>query len=70
MRQLLVAVGLVLLGIGLAWPWLGRRGLGHLPGDITVRRPGFTLFIPLGSAVLISVALSLALTLIAWLFRR
>jgi hypothetical protein len=70
MRQILIAAGLLLLGLGVAWPWLGRIGLGHLPGDITLRRPGFTLFFPLGSAVLISVVLSLALTLIAWLFRR
>lgn len=70
MRQLLIVVGLVLVGLGLVWPWLGRLGLGHLPGDISVRRPGFAFYFPLGSSILISVVLSLALTLIFWLFRR
>jgi hypothetical protein len=70
MRQLLITAGVVLLALGLIWPWLGRIGLGHLPGDISVRRPGFTFYAPLGSSILISVVLSLALTLIFWLFRR
>jgi uncharacterized membrane protein YadS len=70
MRQLLITVGVVLLGLGLVWPWLSRIGLGHLPGDISVRRPGFAFYAPLGSSILISVMLSLALTLIFWLFRR
>ena len=70
MRQLLITIGLVLLGLGLIWPWLGRIGLGDLPGDISVRRPGFAFYFPLGSSILISVVLSLALTLVFWLFRR
>jgi hypothetical protein len=42
-------------------PWLGR-----LPGDITIRRDGLTVYVPLASCLLVSVALSLVL----YLFRR
>lgn len=42
-------------------PWLGR-----LPGDISVEREGWTLYIPLGTSILISVVLSLLFAL----FRR
>jgi uncharacterized membrane protein YadS len=70
MRQLLITIGVILLGLGIVWPWLSRIGLGHLPGDVSVRRPGFAFYFPLGSSILISVVLSLALTLIFWLFRR
>jgi hypothetical protein len=70
MRQLLIYAGLVLLALAIVWPWLGRIGLGHLPGDITVRRPGFAFYFPLGSSILVSVVLSLALMVIAWFFRR
>lgn len=70
MRQLLIAAGLILLLLGLAWPWLGRIGLGHLPGDIRIERPGFTFYFPLGSGLLISIIASVALTLLAWFFRR
>lgn len=70
MRALLITLGLVLLAAGLVWPWLGRLGLGHLPGDIRVERPGFSFYAPLGSGLAISVVLSLALSLVAWLLRR
>ena len=70
MRPLLIGLGLALLIAGLAWPWLIRLGLGQLPGDIRIERPGFGFYLPLATGILISVALSLVLTLLAWLWRR
>jgi hypothetical protein len=57
-RFLVVAgVALVVLGIlvGLApqTPWLGR-----LPGDLRIERPGFRLYVPIASCLLLSVVLS------------
>ena len=37
-RRFLIALGLVILVAGIAWPILSRIGLGRLPGDIVVRR--------------------------------
>ena len=59
---LVVAVGVAVIAI--LTPWFPRRGLGHLPGDITVRWRGRTLYLPITTTVL----LSLALTLVARLF--
>jgi hypothetical protein len=70
MRQGLIAVGLVLVVLGLTWPWFGRIGLGHLPGDIRLRWPGVAFYFPLGSSLLVSIVLSLVLALVLWLFRR
>jgi hypothetical protein len=70
MRQVLIIAGLVLLLAGLLWPWLSRLPLGDLPGDIQAQRPGFRFYAPLGSSLVVSVVLSLAVTLIAWLWRR
>lgn len=70
MRQILILLGVILIAVGVLWPWLGRIGLGSLPGDIRIVRPGFSFYAPLGSAVLVSVVLSVALTLIAWFLRR
>ena len=70
MRPLLITLGIVLLALGLVWPWLTRFGIGHLPGDISVQRPGFRFYVPLGSSLLVSIVLSLLLTLIAWFWRR
>ena len=70
MQRFLLLAGAGLLVLGLLWPWLGRIGLGHLPGDIRIERPGFTFYAPLGTCLLISVVVSLALRLLAWLWPR
>lgn len=66
----LIAIGIVLLAIGLVWPWLGRLGLGHLPGDIVIERDGFRFYFPITTMLVVSAALSLLLTLISWLQGR
>jgi hypothetical protein len=37
MSRLLMGLGLIILLIGITWPWLSRLGLGRLPGDIVIR---------------------------------
>lgn len=66
MNRLLVALGAVLVIAGLAWPWLKRMHLFHLPGDIVIDRPGFKFFFPITTMLIVSVVLSI----IAWLIRR
>ena len=66
MSRILVTLGLVLVALGLLWPWLRKLGLGHLPGDIVIERDNFRFYFPLATSLLIS----LALTLLLWLFRR
>ncbi|RMF84960.1 MAG: DUF2905 domain-containing protein [Nitrospirae bacterium] len=66
LSRLLVTAGLLLVAVGLLLPWLSRLGLGHLPGDIAIERPGFRFYFPVTTSILLSVAL----TLLLWLFRR
>ena len=66
MQRALLILGAAILLTGLAWPWLTRLGLGRLPGDFRFERDGMTVFLPLGTSVLVSLLLSLAV----WLFRR
>jgi len=66
MQKWLITLGIVLLVAGLAWPWLAKLGLGKLPGDIVVKREGFTFYFPITSGIIVS----LVLTLILWIFRR
>jgi len=66
MQKLLIVTGLVLLGAGLAWPWLRRLPLGRLPGDIHVAREGFSFSFPIVTCIVISIVISLIL----WIFRR
>jgi hypothetical protein len=64
-RSLLIALGIVFLVAGVLWPVLSRY-FGRLPGDVVVRRPGFTFAFPIVTCLLISLLLSLVL----WLLRR
>ncbi|WP_028578638.1 DUF2905 domain-containing protein [Desulfomicrobium escambiense] len=66
MQRALILIGLVILAVGLAWPFIGKLPLGRLPGDIVIDRPGFKFFFPLTTGILISIVLSF----IAWLFRK
>jgi hypothetical protein len=43
-----------------------RFGLGRLPGDIVVDQGGVVVYLPITTAILVSLVLSLAL----WLVRR
>jgi hypothetical protein len=66
MSRTLIILGIALVVLGLAWPWIGRLPFGRLPGDILIEREGMTIFLPFGTMILISVALSLLL----WLLNR
>lgn len=61
MQRLLIIFGILLLVVGLAWPWLSRLPFGRLPGDIIIERENFKLYFPLTTGLLISLLLSLLL---------
>jgi hypothetical protein len=66
----LIGMGVVLLMAGLLFLVLGRLPwLGRLPGDIVIERPHLTVFIPLGTMLLVSVILTLLANVIARLAR-
>jgi hypothetical protein len=64
-RSLLIALGIVFFVAGVLWPVLSRY-FGRLPGDVVVRRPGFTFAFPIVTCLVLSLLLSLLL----WLLRR
>ncbi len=66
MPRVLITLGLLLVAIGLLWPWITKLGLGRLPGDIVIERDGFKLYFPIVTGLLISLIVSAVL----WLFRR
>ncbi len=54
MTRFLIMLGLAILVIGVLWPYLSRIGLGHLPGDIVVKRDNVTFYFPLMTCLLLS----------------
>ena len=65
----MVIVGLVLAGLGgLLWA-LGRLGLGRLPGDVSFGGKNWRVYLPIGTSILLSVLLTLAMWLLSRLRR-
>lgn len=61
-------VGRVLIGLGLAVAAMGvlvwlLGALPRLPGDIYIQRRGFTLYVPVVTALLLSLVLTVLLNL-------
>jgi len=66
MQRFLITMGIILVLLGIVWPWLQKMGLGRLPGDIHISRDSFDYYFPLTTSIIISIIL----TLIFWLFRK
>ena len=69
--KMLVSLGALLIVVGLIL-WLAAdkpSWFGRLPGDIHIERPGFQLYAPLMTSVLLSIGLTLALWLVNKFFR-
>ena len=57
MEKVLIVAGFLLVGLGVL-VWMGFP-LGRLPGDIVYRRGNFTMYVPIASSALVSVAVTL-----------
>jgi len=66
MQKYLIITGVILVVLGILWPWLGNLPLGRLPGDIMINRPNLKIYFPIMTMVVISLAISL----IVWLFHK
>jgi hypothetical protein len=65
----LLVLGATIAGIGAILLLASKLGIPRMPGDVVVQRKNFTFYAPLGWMILISLALTLILNLIAR-FRR
>jgi hypothetical protein len=63
MQKGLIVLGVVIALIGAAWPWVSKLPIGRLPGDILIDRPGFRVFFPITTMIIISLVISAILML-------
>lgn len=76
--RLLIVLGLALATVGVLltladkWPGLGSAfgWIGKLPGDFSITRERFSLYIPIATSLVLSILLSLVFYFLSWLFRR
>jgi hypothetical protein len=67
----LIIIGLFLVAVGVLWLVFPKalNWFGRLPGDINIQNGNTRVFIPIVSMLLVSVALTAIVNLVAWLLR-
>ncbi len=70
--RFLVISGLALLALGGLALIIGRWGHDGrlLPGDIVIRRPGFSFYLPIVTCLVVGLLLSGVVTIVSLLWRR
>ncbi|HET7700701.1 MAG TPA: DUF2905 domain-containing protein [Candidatus Limnocylindria bacterium] len=67
----LMLIGALILVMGFVLTFAGRLPLvGRLPGDVTIQGERWTVHAPIATSIIVSILLTLALNLFAWLARR
>lgn len=67
----LIVLGAVILAVGIAVTLAGKVPfVGQLPGDIALRGENWSFYAPIATSIVLSIVLTLALNLVAWLARR
>lgn len=59
MRRFLIIFGLMILIIGIIYPYLQNLGLGKIIGDFSFERDGFKFYFPLTSSIIASCIINL-----------
>ena len=63
MQKILILIGIVLLIVGLLYPYIKKLGLGQLPGDILFKTGNSTFFFPVMTCLIISIILTIIFNL-------
>ena len=63
MQKILIIVGIIILVVGLLYPYIKKLGLGQLPGDIVYKSENSTFFFPIVTCIIISVVLTIIFNL-------
>ena len=63
MQKTLIIIGIILLMVGLLYPYIKKLGLGQLPGDILFKTGNSTFFFPVMTCLIISIILTIIFNL-------
>lgn len=64
MQKLFIILGLVVLIVGLLYPYLKKLPIGRLPGDIFINSDKFSFSFPIVTCIIISIVLSIIFNLL------
>ena len=63
MQKIFIIIGIILLILGLLYPYIKKLGLGQLPGDILFKTGNSTFFFPVMTCLIISIVLTIIFNL-------
>ena len=63
MQKILIILGIIILAVGILYPYIKKIGLGQLPGDLVFKSENSTLFFPIVSCIIVSVVLTILFNL-------
>jgi hypothetical protein len=63
MQKILIILGIVILVIGLLYPYIKKIGLGQLPGDVIFKSGNSTFLFPVVTCIIVSVVLTIIFNL-------
>ena len=63
MQKILIIIGIILLIVGLLYPYIKKLSLGQLPGDILFKTGYSTFFFPVMTCLIISIILTIIFNL-------
>lgn len=69
MRHFLIVLGLILIILGLIWPWIKKLGFGHLPGDIIINKEHFSFYFPIITCIT-CIVISLIISILLWFLNK
>ena len=59
MQKILIILGIIILAVGILYPYIKKISLGQLPGDLVFKSENLTLFFPIVTCIIISVVLTI-----------
>jgi hypothetical protein len=65
LAKVLLITALVLGAVGAGLLLAAKLGVGRLPGDLVIKRDGFTLYAPIGLMIVLSIVGTIVLNLLA-----
>jgi hypothetical protein len=63
MQKIFIILGIVILVIGLLYPYIKKIGLGQLPGDVIFKSGNSPFLFPVVTCIIISVVLTIIFNL-------
>ena len=69
--KILVVLGFIIVGVGILFMYSDKIPfVGRLPGDISIKKENFQMYIPITTSIIISVVLSLIIWLISFFSKK